>query len=99
MLRPGGSLVVMNHFSASDGARAAVEQRMERAAAWLGWHPNFPYDAVGDWIASRPDARVVERRELPPLKLFTLLRIEKARRQVTHETVRCACIRHRGQLA
>jgi phosphatidylethanolamine/phosphatidyl-N-methylethanolamine N-methyltransferase len=78
VLRPGGTLVVMNHFAAAGGLRKAIEQRMERAAAWLGWHPNFPYSAIGDWIASRPDARIVERRELPPMKLFTLLRIEKA---------------------
>ena len=77
VLRPGGTLVVMNHFAASGGARAAVERRMETAAAWLGWHPNFPYAAVGGWIASHADARVVEQRELPPMKLFTLLRIEK----------------------
>jgi len=78
VLRPGGTLIVMNHFAASGGFRAAVERRMETAAAWLGWHPNFPYAAVGGWIASRPDARVVEQRELPPMKLFMLLRIEKA---------------------
>ncbi len=78
VLRPGGSLVVMNHFAASGGLRAAIERRMEKAAAWLGWHPNFPFAAIGDWIASRPDARVVERSELPPMNLFTLLRIEKA---------------------
>jgi phosphatidylethanolamine/phosphatidyl-N-methylethanolamine N-methyltransferase len=78
VLRPGGSLVVMNHFAAPGGPRATIERRMEKAAAWLGWHPNFPYAAVGDWIASRRDARVVERRELAPMKLFTLLRIEKA---------------------
>jgi len=78
VLRPGGTLVVMNHFAAARGFRKAVERRMETAAAWLGWHPNFPYAAVGDWIASRPDATLVERRELPPMKLFTLLRIEKA---------------------
>jgi phosphatidylethanolamine/phosphatidyl-N-methylethanolamine N-methyltransferase len=77
-LRPGGSLIVINHFAASGGIRAAVEHRMEKAAAWLGWHPNFPYSAIGDWIASHRDARVVERRELPPMKLFMLLRIEKA---------------------
>ena len=53
---------------------------METVAAWLGWHPNFPYAAVGGWIASRADARVVEQRELPPMKLFTLLRIEKGGR-------------------
>jgi phosphatidylethanolamine/phosphatidyl-N-methylethanolamine N-methyltransferase len=80
ILRPGGSLVIMNHFAAPRGARAAIEHRMERAAAWLGWHPNFPYSAIGDWIATRPDATLVERRELAPMKLFTLLRIEKARR-------------------
>ena len=65
VLRPGGSLVVMNHFAASGGLRAAIERRMEKAAAWLGWHPNFPFAAVGDWIASRPDARVAERRRTP----------------------------------
>ncbi len=77
VLRPGGSLIVMNHFAAPGGVRAAVEQRLEQAAAWLGWHPNFPFSAIGDWLAARPDARLIERRELPPFKLFTLLRIEK----------------------
>jgi len=77
VLRAGGTLVVMNHFAADKGVRKAVEHRMETAAAWLGWHPNFPYSAIGDWIASRPDARISERRALPPMKLFTLLRIEK----------------------
>ena len=78
VLRPGGSLVVMNHFAAPGGLRKAIEHRMEKAAAWLGWHPNFPYAAIGDWVASHADARIVERKELPPMKLFTLLRIEKA---------------------
>jgi phosphatidylethanolamine/phosphatidyl-N-methylethanolamine N-methyltransferase len=78
VLRPGGSLVVMNHFAAFGGPRRAIEQRMETAASWLGWHPNFPYAAIGDWTQSRPDASIAERSELPPFRLFTLLRIEKA---------------------
>jgi len=81
VLRPGGSLVVMNHFAASGGLRKAIERRMEKAAGWLGWHPNFPYATIGDWIASHADARIVERGELAPMKLFTLLRIEKAERR------------------
>jgi phosphatidylethanolamine/phosphatidyl-N-methylethanolamine N-methyltransferase len=48
------------------------------SAGWLGWHPNFPYSTVENWIVSRPDARIVERSELAPMKLFTFLRIEKA---------------------
>ncbi len=78
VLRPGGNLVVMNHFAASGGLRKAIEQRMETASSWLGWHPNFPYAAIGDWIRARDDARIAEQRELPPMRLFTLLRIEKA---------------------
>jgi phosphatidylethanolamine/phosphatidyl-N-methylethanolamine N-methyltransferase len=78
VLRPGGSLVVMNHFAAPGGLRKVIERKMETAAAWLGWHPNFPYSVVGDWIKTRPDARIVQRSELPPLRLFTLLRIDKA---------------------
>ena len=77
VLRPGGALIVMNHFAAPGGVRAAIERRMERSAAWLGWHPNFPYSAIGNWLGSHPDARIVELSELPPMKLFTFLRIVK----------------------
>ncbi len=76
-VRPGGELVVMNHFSAEAGWRVGVETAMEGAAHWLGWRPRFPYSAVGDWLARKPEARLLERRELPPLALFTLLRIAK----------------------
>jgi phosphatidylethanolamine/phosphatidyl-N-methylethanolamine N-methyltransferase len=77
VVRPGGELVVMNHFAAEKGWRVGVETAMESAAHWLGWRPRFPYSAVGDWLARRPEARLIERRELPPLKMFTLLRIGK----------------------
>jgi len=77
VVRPGGELVVMNHFSAEAGWRVGVEKSMEGAAHWLGWRPRFPYAAVGDWLAARPEARLIERRELPPLAMFTLLRIGK----------------------
>jgi phosphatidylethanolamine/phosphatidyl-N-methylethanolamine N-methyltransferase len=50
---------------------------MEKAAWWLGWHPKFPFAAVGDWIAAQPDAELIARRKLPPLRLFTLLVIGK----------------------
>ena len=63
-IRPGGRMVVMNHFAAEGGPRAAIETMMEKFADWLGWRPKFPYSAVGDWIAAQPDAELVERREL-----------------------------------
>ena len=75
--RPGGEIVIMNHFSALSGPRARVEAMMEGASGWLGWRPQFPYAAVGDWLAQRPQAKLVEQREVAPFKLFTLLRIAK----------------------
>ena len=77
VLRPGGQMVLMNHFSAEQGLRARTEAALEKSAGWLGWHPHFPYAAIGDWIAARKDAAILERCELAPFRLFTLLRIRK----------------------
>jgi len=78
VLRPGGQMVLMNHFSAERGLRARIEAALEKSAGWLGWHPQFPYAAVGDWIDARQDAAIVERRQIAPFRLFTLLRVQKA---------------------
>ncbi len=40
-------------------------------------NPVFPYAAVGDWLAGRDKAELVERRAVAPFRLFTLLRIRK----------------------
>jgi phosphatidylethanolamine/phosphatidyl-N-methylethanolamine N-methyltransferase len=77
VIRPGGSLIVMNHFASAGGVRKAIERRLETAASWLGWHPNFPFSAIGDWVGRRADARIADRCELPPMRLFTLITIEK----------------------
>jgi phosphatidylethanolamine/phosphatidyl-N-methylethanolamine N-methyltransferase len=77
VLRPGGHIVIVNHFSAESGLRARIEGAMEQSASWLGWHPVFPYAAVGDWLAERRDAELVESRVIAPFRLFTLLKIRK----------------------
>jgi phosphatidylethanolamine/phosphatidyl-N-methylethanolamine N-methyltransferase len=77
VLRPGGQMVLMNHFSAERGLVARAEAAMEQRASWLGWHPQFPYAAVGDWLAGRADAELMEKRRIAPFRLFTLLRVRK----------------------
>src|ERR1700734_3507769 len=66
VVRPGGRMVVMNHFAAAGGPRAAIEAAMEKVAWGLGWHPKFPFAAVGDWLAAQPAAELLARRELSP---------------------------------
>ncbi len=75
--RPGGHMVILNHFAATRGLRARLEHALDGAGSWLGWHPNFPYAAVGDWLKNQPDATLIETRAVAPLRLFTLLRIRK----------------------
>ena len=76
--KPGGEIVLVNHVGAARGPVAAVESWMGKRAEKLGWHPQFPWATISDWIAGRPDMRLAERRTLPPLGLFTLTRIAKA---------------------
>ncbi len=46
VVRPGGHVVIVNHFSAPSGPRAAVEKWLSRYAGQLGWHPEFDREIV-----------------------------------------------------
>lgn len=75
--KPGGEIVLVNHIGAEAGPIALIEGWMGRRSADLGWRPEFPWSVVGDWIASRDDIVLVERRKLAPLGLFTLARMAR----------------------
>jgi phosphatidylethanolamine/phosphatidyl-N-methylethanolamine N-methyltransferase len=77
VLRPGGTLIVMNHFAAAGGLRAGVQgDQVRRRRRLAPVASNFP-SAVGNWIESRPTP-ASSSAATPPMKLFTLLSIEKA---------------------
>lgn len=76
----GGHMVLVNHVSSEDTPFSELEAWVgRRFAAKLGWRPEFPWAIIGDWIDSRADMRLIERRLLPPFGLFTLTRIERIR--------------------
>jgi phosphatidylethanolamine/phosphatidyl-N-methylethanolamine N-methyltransferase len=78
-------VIVVNHFSKSEGLRGRVEKALAPFAALLGWRPQFPMETLFDC-----DRLIVKgAMELKPFGLFTLLRFEKATEaQVTmHKTV------------
>jgi len=75
--RVGGEIVLVNHVGAEAGPIAWIERWMGKRSASLGWRPEFPWAILGDWIVSRKDLKLVERRKIAPLGLFTLTRIEK----------------------
>jgi len=76
VVRPGGEIILVNHVSSDDVPLATLEAWLgRRFAPKLGWRPEFPWAIIGDWIDSRTDMRLLERRLLPPFGLFTLTRI------------------------
>lgn len=77
VVKPGGEIVLVNHVGAERGPIAAIEAWLGRRTEALGWHPQFPWSTIGDWLAGRPHLTLLERRTLAPFGLFTLTRIGK----------------------
>jgi phosphatidylethanolamine/phosphatidyl-N-methylethanolamine N-methyltransferase len=71
--KPGGQVIIVNHFSAEGGVRGLVEKGLAPFAASLGWRPEFPVERV----LGRGALTLTEQRPLQPLGLFTMLRFVK----------------------
>jgi phosphatidylethanolamine/phosphatidyl-N-methylethanolamine N-methyltransferase len=73
VVRPGGQVLLINHFSAEKGPRAAIEKSLTKYSRTLGWRPEFSIDTV----LGHSNLRLTSRRELPPADLFTLLLFDR----------------------
>lgn len=71
--KPGGKVVITNHFTRESGVLAMVERFLARFPNQLGWHPDFTIDTV----LGAPDLEVKTRRALPPMGMMTFLVLEK----------------------
>ena len=76
VLKPGGEIILVNHLGAESGFRRAFEQGFSPIARRLGWSPEFPWDRLVRW-AERDGVRLIERRPMPPLGHFSLIRFGK----------------------
>jgi phosphatidylethanolamine/phosphatidyl-N-methylethanolamine N-methyltransferase len=71
VVRPGGNILLINHFAAEKGPRWWVERTMAPASRALGWHPDFAMGA----IFGAEDLAKIETQAAPPFGLFTLVRL------------------------
>lgn len=71
--KPGGVVLICNHFSVEDGLRGALERRLARFSARLGWRPEFPVETlmVSDGL------RLASTVPVKPFGFFTLLEFHK----------------------
>ena len=73
----GGEIVLVNHIGAEAGPRRLFERGFAPLARKLGWRPEFRFGRLADWAARHGGVRVVERRAMPPLGHFSLVRIAR----------------------
>lgn len=75
--RPGGEIVITTRVGAEKGVRVNIERALMPITSRLGFRTDFPFALYTDWAAGRDDVTLVERRTLPPLGHFSLVRFAK----------------------
>lgn len=87
VVRPGGEIILVNHLYSEKGVSAAFERWFARHAGPLGLRPEFPFARLEAWARAHGDIDLIERRPIPPLKVYTLVRF---RRQAWQELAQSA---------
>jgi phosphatidylethanolamine/phosphatidyl-N-methylethanolamine N-methyltransferase len=77
VLKPGGEIVLINRVGAEDGARRTLEHLFMPVTQKLGWRSEFPWARFAHWIERSDGMRLIERRPVPPLGHFSLIRFGK----------------------
>jgi len=77
VLKPGGELILVNHIGAESGPRKIFELAFSPIARRLGWRPEFPWARLVNWAARHGGVDLTERRPMPPMGHFSLIRYRK----------------------
>lgn len=80
--KPGGEVVIVNHFSHDRGLRGAVEKALTPFARTLGWRPEFPVET----LLTCDRLQMKGASPLRPFGIFTMLRFVKTEKgaKVSH---------------
>jgi len=71
VVRPGGNILLVNHFAAQGGPRWWVERAMAPMSRRLGWHPDFAIQALFE----PEEIAGLDTGPMPPFGIFTRVRL------------------------
>jgi phosphatidylethanolamine/phosphatidyl-N-methylethanolamine N-methyltransferase len=71
--KPGGIVLIVNHFSVESGLRGAIEKSLAKHAPKLGWRPEFRYETL--LVSER--LQLTSIKPVKPLGFFTMLEFRK----------------------
>ena len=77
VLKPGGEIVLVSRVGADQGLRRVVEHCLTPMTHKLGWRLQFPWGRFVRWAERSQGMHLVERRPVPPLGHFSLIRFAK----------------------
>ncbi len=72
--KPGGTVLICNHFSVEDGLRGALERRLGKYAPQIGFRSEFPSETI--MVCENLELRA--KTPVKPFGFFTLLEFHKA---------------------
>jgi phosphatidylethanolamine/phosphatidyl-N-methylethanolamine N-methyltransferase len=78
VVKPGGEIIITTRVGAAHGLRGAIEKGLMPITSRLGFRSEFPWTRYQRWIDRSPDLELIERRALPPLGHFDLVRVGKS---------------------
>lgn len=77
VVRPGGEIILTTRIGAEAGLRAAIERALMPVTSRLGWRTEFPWARYETWLSTSPKVQLLEKRALPPLGHFYLVRVAR----------------------
>ncbi|MGY4473062.1 methyltransferase domain-containing protein [Bradyrhizobium sp. USDA 3364] len=79
VVRPGGELIILTRVSADAGVRRFIEQKLQPVVRPLGFRTaEFAWSRYTKWLAGARGMELAERRLIPPLGHFSLVRFRKS---------------------
>lgn len=77
VVRVGGEIVITTRVGAEQGIRAKFEKALMPVTRRLGFRTEFAFARYTHWARGNGTVEMIERRELPPLGHFSLVRFRK----------------------
>jgi len=77
VVRPGGSILLVNHLYSERGPAASLERLLAKPARAIGLRPEFPFLRLAAWARAHGEVELIEQRTVAPFNLYTLVRFQR----------------------
>jgi phosphatidylethanolamine/phosphatidyl-N-methylethanolamine N-methyltransferase len=83
--RPGGAIILVNHFHSETGFAAWLERRLAPLVRPIGLRPDFPFQRIERWAAAQ-GVEVVSRTASGIFGAFSIVRLRapESRKEASH---------------